>query len=70
MAGKRQHVETTLQQPHEIHFSAADPDCRVYYGSLPGTSLNVVVVADILKGWVKTAYLARKKKQGIVEWSR
>ena len=62
-------AEAAVLHPFEIRFSAADPDCRVYYGKGPDARLRMAVVADVGSGTVKTAYLARKASPGGVEWS-
>jgi hypothetical protein len=59
-----------VTSPEEIQYSASDSDCRVYYGQPLRNGLRAVVIADVVGGWVKTAYFARKKRAGAVEWSR
>lgn len=67
VAGHRALVEGAVTAPHEIRYSTSDPDCRVYYGSGPSPGLLVAVVADVVAGFVKTAYLANRMK-GVPEW--
>ena len=62
-------VEKSISSPTEIRYSTSDTDCRLYTGPVPGRKVKIVVVADVVRGIVKTAYLARKASGGIVEWS-
>lgn len=62
-------VENTVTNPDEIRYSISDGNCRIYYGSGPQERLSVAVVADVVLGIVKTAYLSRKISPGGVEWS-
>ena len=59
-------VENAIRQPLRICYSMSSVDCRVYFGAT-ATSLLIAVVADVDKGFVKTAYRARQMK-GQVEW--
>lgn len=68
MHGLREEVEQTLARPVSIHFSASDPDCRLYYGPSPRPGLMICVVVDVTAGIVKTAYLAKRIKPGGQEW--
>ena len=67
MRGRRAALEQAVQAPITIRFSSIDANCRVYYGNggIPG--LLVAVVADVVGGFVKTAYRTRAPK-GVVEW--
>ena len=65
----RQIVEDAIRSPQEIRLSAADANCRLYYGAGPRAGIFVVTVVDLALSLVRTAYLARKLK-GAVEWSR
>ena len=60
-------VEQAVRSPMRICFSTSDPDCRLYYGPGPRGGIMVCVVADVVAGLVKTAYLASRQK-GAVEW--
>jgi hypothetical protein len=62
-------VVVAVTSPMEIRRSSADADCRVYFGAGPTAGLEVAVVADVVAGIVKTAYLCRKRIAGDVEWS-
>jgi len=62
----RKFVEDAIKSPQEVRVSAADPDCRLYYGAGPRAGITVV---DLALSLVRTAYLAKKAK-GAVEWSR
>jgi hypothetical protein len=65
----RRLVEDAIKSPLEIRVSAADPSCRLYYGTGPRAGILLVAVVDLTLFLVRTAYLARKAK-GAVEWSR
>jgi len=63
MALFRRDVELALQRPTETEPSRQDSGCRLYIRPLtddPGR--QVVVVADLDEGVVKTAYLERARK--------
>jgi hypothetical protein len=63
-------IEAAVTNPLEIRISDADPaNCRLYFGSGPRAGIMVVVVADVVQGFVKTAHLIKRAK-GTVEWSR
>jgi len=64
--GDRGLAEQAIRSPSTIRLSAADVDCRVYYGKGP-SGLLLAVVADVARGFVKTAYRTRTPK-GVVEW--
>ncbi len=68
MRRRRVDAEDAVIVPTEIRFSLSDPDCRIYYGTVDATGVAVAVVANVIAGFVKTAYLAAKRK-GDVEWS-
>ena len=68
MNGYRQEAERTVARPLEIQISTSDADCRVYYGQPSAKGIMVAVVADVVIGIVKTAYLTNKKKNGVIEW--
>lgn len=63
-------VESAITRPHTIRHSAADPDCRLFFGRGPRGGVMMMVVADITLGLVKTAHLARRPSGGDTEWSR
>jgi hypothetical protein len=62
-------VEGAISSPTEIRYSTSDADCRLYAGPVAGRRVIIVVVADVVRGIVKTAYLARRLSRGVVEWS-
>jgi hypothetical protein len=62
-------AERAMTEPLEIRMSAADPDCRLYFGVGPRAATMIAVVADIAAGFVKTAHLVKVAK-GVVEWSK
>jgi hypothetical protein len=70
VAAQRAQVEQAISNPEAIQFSASDPDCRIYYGAPSSAGIRFAVVADVVAGVVKTAYRARRKKVGGMEWSR
>jgi len=67
MDGLRHLAQSAVTKPLRICFSASDPDCRLYFGAGPTPGIMVVVVGDIVAGFVRTAYRANKIK-GTVEW--
>ena len=69
LRARRNLVEQTITKPLEIRFSAADSDCRVYFGSGPRKTIMTAVVADVVRGFVKTAHFVKSAK-GVIEWSR
>lgn len=70
VAPHRRLVESAIANPLVITHSRADPDCRLYHGPGPRPGVMIKVVADILRGVVKTAHLVRKVSPAeSVEWS-
>ena len=69
MRPHRLSAERAIGDPLEITYSNSDANCRVYYASAGTTGLLVAVVADVVAGFVKTAYRTRRVI-GDVEWSR
>jgi hypothetical protein len=63
-------AEDAIRHPLEVRQSTSDPDCRLYFCKVPRRKLYLMVVADVVKGLVKTAHLTRKIKGGPIEWSR
>lgn len=59
-------AERAVGAPSTIRFSTSDANCRIYYGAGPA-GLLIAVVADVVGGFVKTAYRTRLVK-GAVEW--
>jgi hypothetical protein len=59
----------TITDPLEIRFSAADANCRIFFGVGPRKGIMIVVVADLAGGFVKTAHLIKSAK-GAIEWSK
>jgi hypothetical protein len=57
-----------ISKPLEIRYSTSDVNCRLYYGASLVPGIMIVVVADVVAGYVKTVYRAKKMK-GDVEWS-
>ncbi len=62
-------VEAAVRAPVEIRNSQSDVDCRLYFGPGPRADVRIMVVADIVRGLVKTAHLAKRITGGAVEWS-
>jgi len=60
-------VESALKTPITIRFSTSDTDCRLYYGPPQHTGLMMCVVADVVGGFVKTAYWCKRIKPGAIE---
>jgi hypothetical protein len=69
MQAHRALVELAITDPIEIRFSAADADCRIYFGAGPRPGIMVAVVAELSRGFVKTAHVVKFAK-GAVEWSK
>src|SRR5580658_8097547 len=69
VAAHRALAEKAVVDPLEIRFSAADINCRIYFGDGPRPGTMLLVVADIALGLVKTAHFAKGAK-GMIEWSR
>lgn len=68
MKGRRSLVESAVRHPKEIWISCSDPDCRLYFGKGPRAGLLTLVVADVVRGFVKTAHLARRVSGRTREW--
>lgn len=66
--GQSAAAERAIVGPIAIHFSTSDPACRLYYGHSQRAGLMICVVADVVAGIVKTAYLAKRIKPGGQEW--
>jgi len=64
----RETVQRAIEDPLAICFSRSDPDCRIYFGATSISGILVAVVADVVDGFVKTAYRAVRVK-GDIEWS-
>ncbi len=60
-------AEQAISNPIEIRISLSDADCRTYYGTGPRRGIMIAVVADVVKGLVKTGFLTKRMK-GIREW--
>jgi hypothetical protein len=60
MRNLRPLAEQTVRTPAEIRFSQSDPDCRKYYAPGPTTGILVVVIANVVAGFVMTAYLTNR----------
>lgn len=61
-------VEAAIADPLVIRLSRSDPDCRLYFGRGPRQGVTMLVVADVRRGMVKTAHLARRQFGGATEW--
>jgi hypothetical protein len=62
-------VELAITDPIEIRLSVADVDCRLYFGAGPKPGIMVAVVADVSRGFIKTAHVVKAAK-GALEWSK
>ena len=67
LAGKRTLAERTLATSTSVFMSSSDPSCRLYYGPKQPDGLMICVVADIVNGFVKTAYFSTRIKPGAAE---
>lgn len=63
-------VEKALESPDEIRISRSDSDCRLNFGQGPHAGLTMMVVADVVRGIVKTAHLCKRVSGGRQEWSK
>ena len=63
---ERASAEQAIRAPATIRVSSADADCRIYYGDSTVRGLLIAVVANVIGGFVKTAYRTRAPK-GTVE---
>jgi len=61
-------VEQAVSNPLEIRISDADADSRLYFAAGPRQGIMVAVVADVSRGFVRTAHLVRTAR-GAIEWS-
>ncbi len=68
--GHRALVEQAVQAPEEVRMSHSDPDCRIYFAPGPRPAAKIMLVADVVRGVVKTAHLAKKVSGGAIEWAR
>jgi hypothetical protein len=64
----RRLAEEAITHPKQICISPADADARMYYGKGPNPRLMMLVVADVIGGYLKTAHFVRRTK-GAIEWS-
>ena len=69
MRPHRRLATSAVENPIEIRYSMSDDNCRVYYGKGPRDDVMVAVIADVVSGIVKTAYLAKRTSPGGAEWS-
>ncbi len=65
----RRLAEAAITTPIEIRFHPTDTDTRLYFGDGPRPGMMVLVAANVMAGFVKTAHLIRQPK-GALEWSR
>ena len=70
LAPHRSVAEAAIASPIEIRHSKSDPDCRLFYGTGPRPAVMMVVVANVVNGFVKTAYQVKKFAEGSIEWSK
>ena len=70
MTTVRELVEGAAPQPDEIGHSRSAPECRLYFGRGPRSTVIIMVVVDVAQGLVKTAHLAKQISGGPVEWSK
>ena len=67
MKTRRPDVEKAIQSPDQICYSNSAVECRLYFAPDRSAVMFIAVVADVVQGLVKTAYLAKAPK-GLVEW--
>ena len=69
LAPHRADVEAALSKPECIVESTQDSRCRLYFGPVTGRpGLRVQVVADYVRGFVKTAHFVKQVKGGVQVW--
>jgi hypothetical protein len=68
MDGGREFVEKAVTSPRAIWTSSSDVNVRIYYGNGPSPYLLVAVKANIVKGAVLTAHLAKRETGARREW--
>jgi len=71
MKGRWAAAVAAIESPIAVHYSASDPDCRLYYASAQvgeGSTLMICVAADAVALFVKTAYLTKRIKPGEQKW--
>ena len=66
MHGRRGELGPLIRRPARIHFSN-DADSRLYYRTVARDGMMTAVVADVVRGIVKTAYRT-KRTRGAQEW--
>ena len=71
------YVGNTLENPDEVRLSVKDPDVRLFVRWLPqlrNSKYAIIVVrtteAVETRHWIVTAYIARRRTGGKVEWQR
>ncbi len=70
MKDKENWVKKTLMDPFEVRVSKSDPNVYLYY-SLEGNYYCSVVVKHLnSEGFIVTAYITDKVKEGIVVWKK
>lgn len=70
LAGQRRKIVETLQHPTVVVHDASRPHTHVYHKRFPGMRHWVVVVANLDKGLVVTAYISGRIKRGETIWKR
>ena len=70
MAGRDAQVQETLVDPDEVRESKSDAQVKLYYRSLLGLHLCVVVKHLNGDGFVITTYLTDRIKEGTAVWTR
>lgn len=71
------YIGGTLENPDEVRLSVKEPDVRLFVRWFPqlGNGKYAIVIvhttdAPELRNWIMTAYIARRRTGGIIEWQR
>lgn len=70
MEGKEESVKKALGSPVQVRRSKIDPNVHLYYASYRRRYLCVVARHEDNRGFIITAYITDKIKEGEVVWKR
>ena len=77
LADVQSYIGGTLENPDEVWLSVKDPDVRLFvrwFPQLRNGKYAIIVVrtteALVPRNWIVTAYIARRRTGGVVEWQR
>ena len=69
MKGREEIIKSVLQMPDEIRQSKIDTNVFLYYKRLDKLYCVVVKHADV-EGFIITAYITDKVKEGVLVWTK